>query len=831
MSEIEILKRRVERELRARKEAERILEDKAQELYLANNSLRVLNENLELRISERTVDLTAEQMRLSALITNLDSGILLEDERRHIVIVNQLFCTLFHIPAPPQFLIGTDCSNSAELSKSLFAEPDAFVQRINEILHKRELVLNESLSLANGQIYQRTFIPLFDGQRYLGHLWKYNDVSEAVHAGEELRRSEDKYRGIIENMELGLMEVDNQGRIVRPYPRFCQMVGYEPEELEGQDAVEILLPPEFISVLDRQTEDRMEGKAGVYEIQLRKKDGSLIWAMISGAPIVDLAGDIVGSIGIHYDVTRQKLLQQELEEARKRAEAAQEAEKQFLANMSHEIRTPLNAIIGMAHLLADTNPTEEQTEYLGILKSSAEMLRILISDVLDLSKIRAGKMETQAKDFDLPDLIRSMVKSLQLRIEDKPIKVLLDIDPKIKNLVTGDDLLLHQIMANLLGNAEKFTANGEIKVQVAQETEPETHPLWIRISVSDTGIGIPPEKHDLIFQSFRQVDGDTKRKFGGTGLGLAITKQLVDLQGGTIELISELGAGAQFIVRLPYIDSGVIPISDKLMEAKQSLHTHGKRILVVEDNYMNRKYIGTLLRKWNVEHEFAFNGREAVEKTQEWVYDLILMDIQMPEMDGYEATIAIRNQEGPNQSIPILALTASAMMSQKDKAFSAGMDDYLSKPFKPSQLFEKMAFYMGAGDVSNEPHVPEIFTFDARLDQQMLYALYGDDLDYAHEMFDMFLNTAAVEFREIRPKVETENWLELARLAHKLKPSFGMVGLCSLEKMMDRIETDAKTDPNPDALKLDLLQAEQYFEEGCLVVQSELHRIGRILKK
>jgi PAS domain S-box-containing protein len=831
MSETEILQRRVEREQKARKLAEKILEEKAQELYLANNSLRVLNENLELKISERTADLTAEQMRLRALITNLDSGILLEDERRHIVLVNQLFCDLFHIPAPPPFLIGADCTNSAEQSKSLFADPEGFVQRINEILACRELVQNESLHLASGQIYQRTFIPLFDGQRYLGHLWKYNDISEAVRAGEELRRSEDKYRGIIENMELGLMEVDNHGRIVRPYPRFCQMVGYEPSELEGQDAVEILLPPEYVEVLEQQTEDRMEGKAGVYEIQLRKKDGNLIWALISGAPIVDLSGDIIGSIGIHYDITRQKLLQQELEEARKRAEAAQEAEKQFLANMSHEIRTPLNAIIGMAHLLADTNPTEEQTEYLGILKSSAEMLRILISDVLDLSKIRAGKMETQAKDFDLPDLIRSMVKSLQLRMEDKPIQVSVEIDPQITNMVTGDDLLLHQIMANLLGNAEKFTASGAIKVQVKMETEPNVQPMWIKICVSDTGIGIPPEKHDLIFQSFRQVDGDTKRKFGGTGLGLAITKQLVDLQGGTIELDSDIGKGARFTVRLPYIDSGVRPVSDRLKESQQSLHTHGKRILVVEDNFMNRKYIGTLLRKWNVEHEFAHNGLEAVEKADVWAYDLILMDIQMPEMDGYEATIAIRAQEGPNQNTPILALTASAMMSQKDKAYSAGMDDYLSKPFKPSQLFEKMAYYMGSGESSNAAHIPETFTFDARLDRQMLYALYGDDLEYAYEMFSMFFQTAAVEFKDLRPKVEAENWTELSRLAHKLKPSFGMVGLCTLEKLMDRIETDAKGQPNKETLQEDLLQAEQSFEEGSRIVQSDLHRIAGILKK
>jgi PAS domain S-box-containing protein len=846
--EIELLKRRIDRERLARRQAESILEQKALELYNANGELRVLNESLEFKITERTRALETSQTRLSALISNLHSGILVEDESRHIVLTNQMFCDIFNIPAPPEALAGMDCSQSAEQSKHLFENPKEFVARVEAILLKRSAVINEKCVMADGRVYERDYVPiLLDGQ-YSGHLWQYSDVTAEHYAREDLVRSEEKYRGIIENMELGLMEVDNDGYIVRPYPRFCTMVGYEADELMGKEAISVLLPPEYLPVLEQQAVDRAAGIATVYEIQLIKKDGSRIWVIISGAPIFDLDGSIVGSIGIHYDITYQKKLQHELEEAKLRAEEAQEAEKQFLANMSHEIRTPLNAIIGMAHLLYDTQPTTEQKEYLSVLKNSAEILRGLISDVLDLSKIRSGNFEMQHNEFDLVGLVHSMVKTFQMRFEDKPLTISLEMDDSLEYMVMGDDLMLNQILINLIGNAEKFTAEGKITIALRVKSRSEGH-IEIEFSISDTGIGIPKEKHDLIFQSFRQVDGNIKRKFGGTGLGLAITKQLIEMQGGTIHLDSELGKGTTFSFNMFYQETTKkILLEDKPIAENTRIDAAGKRVLVVEDNHMNRKYISTLLKKWQVDYQMAHNGLEGVEMARLERFDLILMDIQMPVMDGYEATIAIRNTANPNRETTIIALTASAMLSQKDTAYRAGMNDYISKPFKPSQLYEKMQEYcchqvieitepiVESSDFKEPIDIPvsieEVedesdFKFNKRLNADLLADLYGKDMSYAYVMFEMFLTTALPEFDTLKTAISEKNIAEIARLAHKLKPTFGMVGLSDMEEKMQALEHAAKKKEAPSVWQPLFDDVEKNMDNAVNAVRRDFDKLKK----
>ncbi|MBL7815569.1 MAG: response regulator [Saprospiraceae bacterium] len=703
MTELNLLKRRIERERLARKQAEAILEAKALELYNANMELRTLNESLEQKVAERT---------------------------------------------------------------------------------------------------------------------------------EQLSASEEKYRGIIENMELGLMEVNTEGVIVRAYPRFCKMVGYQEEELVGLNAASVFLPAEFLPVLKRQDSDRAAGKAGVYEIQIMKKNGERIWVLISGTPIYDAEEGFVGSIGIHYDITYQKNLQRDLEEAKNRAEEAEHAQKQFLANMSHEIRTPLNAILGMSHLLYDTQPTKEQREYLDILKNSAEMLRNLISDVLDLSKIRAGKLETQQKEFDIKGLMRSLVKSSQLRLEDRPLSIELDIDPRLENLVVGDDLLLNQILSNLINNAEKFTEKGRITVAAHIKALRKTQ-FVIAFTISDTGIGIPKEKLNLIFQAFRQVDGDIKRKFGGTGLGLAIVKQLIELQGGKIKVKSRVGKGTTFTFTLPFgLSNRKIEQIETYTPQYQRLNGQGKKLLVVEDNYMNRKYIGSLLEKWGMPFDIAVDGRKGFDMAQQELYDMILMDIQMPEMDGYETTIAIRQSNNPNQNTPILALTASALISQKDKAFKAGFSDYLSKPFRPNQLFEKIEKYCKSISyeevVDNDDHTEGVkFAYHERLNHELLTELYGDDWGYAADMFETFLTHTPAEWGQLVAAFHAKNWQEVGRLAHKIKPTFGMVGLSDIEKILLTLEQNAKNQPVDDARVTQLFEAvEQELPLIMTIVGADFEKIS-----
>ena len=636
--------------------------------------------------------LSATQTRLSTVITNLQKGVLVEDENQKIVLVNQQYCDIFNIETTPKSLIGMDCSNSSEEMKHLFKNPNIFLYRINKILEKKRLIVDENIQMADGRILLRTYIPIFLEKQYRGHLWEYCDITEQYNARELIRKSEEKYRGIMNNMELGLLEVDNDQIIIRAYDSFCEMVGYCEEELLGKSSPDLFLPVEFENTLNQNQEQRNNGSSSSYEVQLRKKDGSYLWVIISGAPIYGDEGEVVGSMGIHYDITERKKLEQELVQAKLIAEEARQSEKQFLANMSHEIRTPLNAIIGMTHLLFDTRPTKQQYEYLEILKSSADFLLTLISDLLDMAKIEAGKVEVHNFPFDLVGLLRTTHRLFQIKFEGRPVNINLMIDGQIVDDYIGDDLLLNQILLNLIGNAEKFTEKGTIDISVKLKKHEDDFD-WIEFRIEDTGTGIPADKIEMIFQKFKQINSHG-HKHKGTGLGLAITKELVEIQKGCIYVNSQEGVGSTFTFTLPYKKSNtkVLPNIHEINIAPKNLK--GSWVLVAEDNLMNQKYISSLLNKWEINFVMAADGKKAVEYAQKQHFHIIMMDIQMPVMDGYQASITIRKTACINQNTPIIALTASAMLDQKGIATSAGMNDFVTKPFAPNTLLDILQQYI-----------------------------------------------------------------------------------------------------------------------------------------
>lgn len=634
--------------------------------------------------------------------------------------------------------------------------------------------------------------PVFDKKGKLTNFFAIEeDVTERKRAQEKLKYSEEKYRSIIENMELGLMEVDNDGKIVRPYPRFCTLVGYSEQELKGQMALNLLVPPEYHSILEQQALDREKGKAGTYEIPLLHKSGRLIWVLISGAPIYDENGNLNGSIGIHYDLTERKTLEEKLALAKRVAEEARQTEQQFLANMSHEIRTPLNAIIGMSHLLYDTRPNSEQKEYIDILNNSANFLHSLISNILDMAKIEAGKIELNNRPFDLNGMVSTLQKTFQMKLEGRPIEVEAMIDSRIKGFYVGDETMLHQILMNLLGNSDKFTEEGSIGIAVRQAKKEEDK-IWIEFKVYDTGIGIVEDQLPLIFEKFKQVQDVKGQKYKGTGLGLSIVKELVDIQGGIINVSSQKGEGTTFTVVLPFekvneedSPTNVVTIQDN------DLNFSGTFILVVEDNIMNRKYLGSLLDKKSIRWEAAVDGLEAVRKSGLKKYDLILMDIQMPNMNGYEATLNIRSTQNINNKTPIIALTASAMLDQKNKAFEVGMDDYISKPFTPQQLFDKFIIHLPQKQQTEVETVSakKGFQYHNELDVNYLLELYEDDYAYAFSMFDTFIADMLPEFDNLLFFAKNNQVENLAKLAHQLKPTAAMVGLSELEKELFALET------------------------------------------
>ncbi|MDA0882857.1 MAG: PAS domain S-box protein, partial [Bacteroidetes bacterium] len=442
-------------------------------------------------------------------------------------------------------------------------------------------------------------------------------VEEALgQAKLEIEKSERKYRSIIENMQLGLLEVDLNNTIIKVYPHFNEMTGYVGEELLGKNAPQIFGVEGYEKVHQRQEEIVKSGATGVYELQLRKKNGDFIWVMISGAPFYDENGKVAGSIGIHYNITDRKLLEVELIQAKKKAEAAQEAEKLFLASMSHEIRTPLNAIIGMSHLMNETSLDKTQKDYLQILQSSANILQHLISDILDISKIDSSSFELNINSLNLHELCTSLLRSFDYKKQNKQIDFILDFDESIKHQIFSDAQALSQVLINLISNAEKFTAEGKVTLSIKNEHQHNDGKAKICISVQDTGVGISEEKQAHIFDRFKQADKSISSEYGGTGLGLYISRQLVNLLGGELRVVSKEGQGACFYfcfeVELD-LSSGELSVQNPSPVNKGLAILQGMRVLVAEDNTMNQRYISTLLNKVGIIFDIGNDGHEAVE--------------------------------------------------------------------------------------------------------------------------------------------------------------------------------------------------------------------------
>jgi PAS domain S-box-containing protein len=784
-------------------------------LYEAHSISRDVSEQVHAR-----KQLSTTYSRLKGLVENLHAGVLVEDENRKIVLVNQQFCDFFSIPVSPSSMIGADCVQAAEQSKHLFLDPEAFVQGVDLLLKNRRLTLAEDLYMADGKILERHYIPVYHEAEYLGHMWHYQDITVKRTAGERLRKSEEKYRGIMENMELGLLEVSSDAKIVRAYPRFCEMVGYTEEEIIGKDPIKLFSPLGF-SEKARQEEDRfIKGKSVIWEAPLLKKNGAIVWTLINNTPIYNNLGVLVGTLGIHLDITEQKLLQADLERARQEAEQARDAEKAFLANMSHEIRNPINSIVGMTNLLYDTHLSKEQLEYVNTLKYSSELLHSLVSDVLDISKIDQGKMDPQLEDFEFVEMMRALCRTFEFRLAQRDVKFIFKIDASIPSRLRSDPTFIHQILLNLLSNAFKFTEHGQILFSIVSVLDDGKKRL--KFTLKDSGMGIEADRLPFIFERFNQAGKANKPHQDGTGLGLPITKQLVELLGGTITVSSQPATGTTFEVLLPYeLAKEQDPISFVSKQPKISVNAEQLKVLIVEDNPMNRRYLENLLLKWGLSYTSAEDGQIALNILENKRFDLILMDIRMPNLDGYETTLRLRNAgHNPNQNVPIIALTASALLDEKEKALQAGMNHHLSKPFTPEQLqgafqnfFPQFANYQAPSSAAPS------------LNRNELAELYENDTSYMREIFQIFVQTTPVELAQMRELLEKEQWKDFAAKAHKIKPSFQMVGLGYLGARAELLQR-AKADFNPVDLVRDFAIFEEAAYLGIKLVESEILTMG-----
>lgn len=433
------------------------------------------------------------------------------------------------------------------------------------------------------------------------------------------------------------------------------------------------------------------------DFRLRIGENELRYVTLHGRRSQDPAGRPVTLICTLQDIT-DRYQMEELRREKELAERSAKLRQEFLAKTSHEIRTPLNPILLLTDFLLQTSLTRQQQDHLRAIKNAGETLRALVNDILDLSKIEAGKVEFHNNRFQLREVMDSVREMMGLSAREKGLDLLIHLDPKVPPALSGDTMRLMQILMNLVGNAIKFTHRGYIRVSATLAGLDAGRAL-VRFTVSDSGIGIPADKLQLIFESFQQLDNTLSRQYGGTGLGLTIVRQLVMLQGGTITVESEVGEGSTFTFELNFgveaLPEGELNLAAPLVAGEDpSGRLRGLRVLLVEDNPLNQMVTRKLLNSWGIEIDIANNGREGIEMLRDQAYDLVLMDIQMPEMDGYEATRFIRHElPAPKRDIPILALTANAFSGSDDACREAGMNDYLAKPIQIRELFAKIAQY------------------------------------------------------------------------------------------------------------------------------------------
>lgn len=507
-------------------------------------------------------------------------------------------------------------------------------------------------------------------------------------------------------------------------------------------------------------------------------------------------------------------------EAQELAEKAQQAQQRFLANVSHEIRTPMNAMLGMVHLLGDTNLDSHQQEYLEVMRFASDNLMDLINNILDSSKIEAGEIELDEKPFDLHQLLHHLHQSWQLKIKDKPVQVIYESTLPGSAHYLGDTMRLQQILNNLLSNASKFTETGTICLRASEQSViQDTAHLCLQIS--DTGAGIPKAQLPNIFRPFKQGNTADNRHSGGTGLGLSIVRELLHLMGGSVEVESEAGQGTVFTIQLPLKTTAAKLPSDGLKTAKARADAlEGIRVLVVEDNLMNQKLAIRVLEKLGCESGLAPDGQEAVRLCQKQVYDLILMDIHMPKMDGLEAAKRIR-AAGQNQETPIIALTAAALLEERNRGLASGMNDFITKPFAPTNLRRVMLKWLnGAANPSRSSAPPKADARPLQADLSYLCDMSGGDEVFVQEMLGTFLEELPNMILLAEDNLSIKYAEGVYDAIHWLKPNLGMFGLKAQEQECAAIERMAKAEP-PD---WEVLQAK------CAALLNEVRQVEEALQ-
>ncbi|MDQ3191745.1 MAG: ATP-binding protein [Bacteroidota bacterium] len=528
-------------------------------------------------------------------------------------------------------------------------------------------------------------------------------------------------------------------------------------------------------------------------------------------------------IVIFIDISQRNYFGQELLIAKEIAEKSVQVKEHFLANMSHEIRTPMNAISGLTKILLKSNPSDKQKEYLDAIKTSSDILLVIINDILDLSKAEAGKMVFEKTDFKIYSLISSITDLLHSKAEEKNLKLITHFDENIPDMLKGDAVRLNQIILNLVSNAIKFTEKGEINL-ITKLMYKDQHSATIKFTVKDTGIGIPNDKLPTIFESFTQASTEITRKYGGTGLGLNIVKELVELQDGAISVESKENHGSTFSFLLKFQRSSNKQcdfLQKKTLVIKSDINQ--VNVLLVEDNMINQLLAQTVLLDFGFNIDMADNGKSALEKISENAYDIILMDIQMPEMSGYEVTETIRRDlPKPLCDIPILAMTANASKMDADKCINSGMNGYISKPFDEHNLYNQIITL-----VNKAASITTADYSEKNVDLNYIKNLSKGDNKFIEEIINLFIKQTPIAIENMKLHYKNKNWELLMAEAHKIKPSFNFFGIKKLEHAAMIIEDLSIKNENSDFLPESIITIETVCTKAIKELKDELNIMNK----
>ncbi len=628
-----------------------------------------------------------------------------------------------------------------------------------------------------------------EGEKYYCGFIK--DISERKINEEILKLQEEKYRNIIANMNLGLLEVDLEDTIIYANQSFCDMSAYSLAELKGKKAAELFVVEHHKQIISQKNELRKTHESDGYELEVKNKNGENRWWFVSGAPNYNDRGQLVGSIGIHLDISDHKLLEKELAKAKSIAEAAAKAKELFLANMSHEIRTPLNVIIGMIRQLTKESLTADQHFYINQSASSAKHLLTILNNVLDVAKIESGDMEILENGFSPSALLYNVHSIMYSQAIEKNLKFKLNASPDLKPVLIGDDTRLRQVFINLVGNSIKFTQAGSIMLNAEVVSETDTHQT-ILFEVVDTGIGMSEEFITRIFDKFSQEQNESNRRYEGTGLGMTISNDLIRLMGGNLKVDSIKSVGTTFKFELNFRIGKPEQLVSNNQQIQQNIFKSCKALLV-EDNEMNRFIAIQSLDFLGFETTEAENGKIAIELASKNSYDIILMDIQMPVMDGVEATEYIREQL--NLKTPIIALTANAFKHDIELYLNKGMNDFITKPYDEQDFFRKIDHVLSLhkfklGNTTNDQNKEEEMKTTNKLYNLMqLEQMSRGNNSFVTKMISIFINQTKENIAIMENGIATSNFDEVKRIAHKIRPSIGQMGILSLKNQARTIET------------------------------------------